>query len=127
MIQASEKFYCPFKDCSALLVDEKAEIEESECPECRRLFCAKCQVPWHSEISCSDFQELNLNERQREDIQMMNLAQGKEWKRCPNCRIFVERISGCGFMSCRCGCTFCYRCGAPAKDHLCPKCGQLTR
>nr|GMD04438.1 probable E3 ubiquitin-protein ligase RNF144A-B [Ipomoea batatas]GME14500.1 probable E3 ubiquitin-protein ligase RNF144A-B [Ipomoea batatas] len=124
MILASEKFYCPFKDCSALLIDEKVEVAECECPECRRLFCAKCKVPWHSEISCSEFQKLNKNERQREDIQLMNFAAGRQWKRCPNCGIYVERVSGCGFMVCRCRCNFCYTCGAATpKDHFCRNCG----
>ncbi|GFP95349.1 hypothetical protein PHJA_001679200 [Phtheirospermum japonicum] len=38
MILDTEKFYCPFKDCSALLVDDKngknEVIGESECPDC---------------------------------------------------------------------------------------------
>jgi len=52
-IPSSQKFYCPFKDCSALLLKDVPEvrsstepavvvIKESECPECRRLFCAQC-------------------------------------------------------------------------------------
>ncbi|PNX95389.1 putative E3 ubiquitin-protein ligase RNF144A-like protein, partial [Trifolium pratense] len=47
------KFYCPFKDCSAMLLDEnegggeEEYIRESECPFCHRLFCARCHVPWH--------------------------------------------------------------------------------
>ncbi|XP_031132163.1 probable E3 ubiquitin-protein ligase RNF217 [Ipomoea triloba] len=131
MILSLEKFYCPYKDCSALLIDEnleiKVEVAECECPECRRLFCAKCKVPWHSEISCSEFQKLNKNERQREDIQLMNFAAGRQWKRCPNCGIYVERVSGCGFMVCRCRCNFCYTCGAATpKDHFCRNCGQIT-
>ncbi|CAH9141527.1 unnamed protein product [Cuscuta epithymum] len=127
VIEASDKFYCPFRDCSALLEDdEKAEIQESECPECRRLFCARCRVPWHSDISCQDFQSLNDTERQGEDLELMKFARGKDWKRCPSCRIFVDRISGCDFLSCRCGCAFCYKCGAPAANHICPNCGQIT-
>ncbi|KAK1287124.1 hypothetical protein QJS10_CPB19g01985 [Acorus calamus] len=41
VILGSVKFYCPFKDCSALLIDEGVVFEESECPHCHRLFCAK--------------------------------------------------------------------------------------
>jgi len=37
-----DKFYCPFKDCSALLLnDGSVEIRETECPHCHRLFCAR--------------------------------------------------------------------------------------
>ncbi|GFQ02132.1 probable E3 ubiquitin-protein ligase rnf217 [Phtheirospermum japonicum] len=60
VILATQKFYCPFKDCSALLVDDKNEaIAESECPDCNRLFCAQCKVPWHSGIDCTGFKKLN--------------------------------------------------------------------
>ncbi|KAE8715371.1 agamous-like MADS-box protein AGL62-like [Hibiscus syriacus] len=53
MVMASQKFYCPFKDCSAMLVDDGGcNVVESECPVCHRLFCAQCKVPWHAGISC---------------------------------------------------------------------------
>ncbi|KAK2645115.1 hypothetical protein Ddye_020310 [Dipteronia dyeriana] len=104
VIVGAQKFYCPFKDCSALLINDAEEeetIRESECPYCHRLFCAHCRVPWHSEIDCADFQKLNKNEREREDIMLMKLAQNKKWQRCPNCRYYVEKKEGCLFMYCR--------------------------
>ncbi|GJR69092.1 RNA-directed DNA polymerase, eukaryota, partial [Tanacetum coccineum] len=42
----SEKFYCLFKDCSALLVDDGGEaVTSSECPHCNCLFCAQWAEP----------------------------------------------------------------------------------
>lgn len=36
-------FYCPFADCSALLIrEEQDENDESQCPHCERVVCAKC-------------------------------------------------------------------------------------
>ncbi|KAF2301664.1 hypothetical protein GH714_028547 [Hevea brasiliensis] len=54
LISASQRFYCPFKDCSAMLVadNEGEAIREAECPFCHRLFCARCYVPWHSGVEC---------------------------------------------------------------------------
>ncbi|KAM7256386.1 hypothetical protein ACFE04_012127 [Oxalis oulophora] len=47
------KVYCPFKDCAAMIIDEGGNvIKESECPYCRRLFCAQCKVPWHAGVQC---------------------------------------------------------------------------
>ncbi|OVA06917.1 zinc finger protein [Macleaya cordata] len=113
LILASQKIYCPFKDCSALLVNEGDEvIREAECPLCFRLFCAQCKVPWHSEIKCEDFQKLNKNERAQEDIMFMKLAKNKNWKRCPNCKIYVEKKDGCWHITCRCKFEFCYDCGS---------------
>ncbi|KAA8534730.1 hypothetical protein F0562_029828 [Nyssa sinensis] len=124
VILASEKFYCPFKDCSALLIDDRGGevITQSECPNCRRLFCVQCKVAWHSDIECADFQKLNKDERESEDIMLMQLAKNKKWIRCPKCRFYVEKSQGCSFMRCRCGYTFCYNCGAPLKEHYCSNC-----
>ncbi|GAA0165997.1 ubiquitin-protein ligase [Lithospermum erythrorhizon] len=103
-----QKFYCPFKDCSALLIDDDGGgkfgggvIRESECPNCRRLFCVQCKVPWHPDVDCADFQKLNVDEREREDILLINLAKNKSWTRCPKCKFYVERIDGCFFIHCR--------------------------
>ncbi|XP_019459970.1 PREDICTED: uncharacterized protein LOC109359732 [Lupinus angustifolius] len=41
MILENEKLYCPYKDCSALMVNDGGELVKlSECPNCRRLFYA---------------------------------------------------------------------------------------
>lgn len=101
-ILGSQKFYCPFKDCSALLVNDGEEIvAQSECPNCWRLFCAQCKTSWYAGIDCAEFQKSNRDERERENIMMMELAKNKNWKRCPNCRFYVERTSGCMYMKCR--------------------------
>ncbi|KAK8952271.1 hypothetical protein KSP39_PZI003667 [Platanthera zijinensis] len=96
------KFYCPFKDCSALMIDDKDnEIKDAECPHCSRLFCAHCRVPWHAGLSCGEFQNLDKEERQQEDLMLMNLAKKSQWQRCPKCKFFVEKRSGCMFITCR--------------------------
>ncbi|TYH15392.1 hypothetical protein ES288_A05G038400v1 [Gossypium darwinii] len=49
MVLGLQSFYCPYKDCSMLLIDDGGEaVKELECPNCRRLFCAQCKVPWHA-------------------------------------------------------------------------------
>ncbi|KAJ6945409.1 E3 ubiquitin-protein ligase RNF217 [Populus alba x Populus x berolinensis] len=114
VISASQRFYCPFKDCSALLVDdnEGETIRESECPFCHRLFCAQCSVPWHPGVDCDEYQRLNEDERGREDLMVRELAKDKKWGRCPKCKFYVERTEGCPHMVCRCRFEFCYGCEA---------------
>ncbi|KAG8379610.1 hypothetical protein BUALT_Bualt07G0106700 [Buddleja alternifolia] len=86
MIDNSERFYCPYKDCSSLLVNDGDEVvRESECPFCRRLFCAQCNVAWHSGVGCEEYMSLNENERRREDLMVHELAKRKKWQRCPRC------------------------------------------
>ncbi|MBA0774862.1 hypothetical protein Gotri_010041 [Gossypium trilobum] len=94
-ISASQRFYCPFRDCSASLLNDGGEvIREAECPFCHRLFCAQCYVPWHPGIACEDLQRLNEDERGREDLMVRELAKENKWARCPKCKYYVERTVG---------------------------------
>ena len=119
IIAASQRFYCPFRDCSAMLVDDNGGevIRESECPVCRRLFCATCYVPWHSGVGCEEYQMMNEDEKGREDLMLRELAQEKKWRRCPQCKFYVEKIEGCLHITCRCTYQFCYACGAQWTQH----------
>lgn len=121
LIHASQKFYCPYKDCSAMLVNDSDEmVRESECPVCWRLFCAQCYVPWHCGVECEEFWRLNADERGREDLMVRELAKSKQWARCPHCKFFVEKTEGCLHMTCRCGSQFCYKCGVTWSEiHAC--------
>ncbi|OAY52618.1 E3 ubiquitin-protein ligase RNF144B [Manihot esculenta] len=112
LISASQRFYCPFRDCSAMMVadSEGESIKEAECPFCHRSFCAWCCVPWHSGVECEVFQKLNEDERGREDLMVMEIAKEKKWSRCPNCKFYVERTEGCPHITCRCSFQFCYGC-----------------
>ncbi|KAG1334388.1 putative E3 ubiquitin-protein ligase ARI11 [Cocos nucifera] len=98
-------FYCPYKDCSALLIHEgginSEVIRESECPYCYRLFCVQCKVPWHPEITCEAYQQLGEHEKEEEDLMLMKMAKSQHWQRCPKCKFYVERIDGCNYMRCR--------------------------
>ncbi|XP_076890393.1 E3 ubiquitin-protein ligase RSL1-like [Bidens hawaiensis] len=123
LINESLKFYCPFKDCSVMLVDDGGvTITSSECPNCHRLFCVQCKVAWHCGINCIEYQSLKKGEKSPNDILLTNLAKEKRWMKCPNCKLFVEKTSGCNHISCRCGHQFCYRCGKPdnGHGHICP-------
>ncbi|KAH7542040.1 hypothetical protein FEM48_Zijuj02G0031300 [Ziziphus jujuba var. spinosa] len=80
--------------------DRKQCVRKSECPNCRRLFCAKCKVSWHSGIVCSEFRKLKKNEREKEDVMLMKLAHNKRWGRCPDCSFLVEKRNGCSHIKC---------------------------
>ncbi|RHN67555.1 putative transcription factor C2H2 family [Medicago truncatula] len=113
-IALKEKFYCPYKNCSLLLVNEEAgrAITSCECPYCHRLFCAQCKVPWHGNMNCQEFQKSEIGQGLKQsDRKFLELAKREKWKRCPKCSMHVQRTTGCEHMRCRCGCHFCYICG----------------
>ncbi|MED6131909.1 hypothetical protein PIB30_014355 [Stylosanthes scabra] len=97
-IPENVKLYCPFNDCSALLITNNNDDDvQSDCPHCKRSICVKCKVPWHSELSCEKFQELKNNSN---DL-MLDLVKRRKWKQCPNCKCYVEKKDGCDYMTCR--------------------------
>ncbi|XP_059307039.1 uncharacterized protein LOC132058600 [Lycium ferocissimum] len=80
----SLKLYCPYKDCSAMLVVDRSEtVIYSECPNCSRLFCAQGNVSWNEGLGCKEFQRLGRA------VMLMGIAKNKKWRRCPKCKSYV--------------------------------------
>ncbi|KAL2336355.1 hypothetical protein Fmac_010801 [Flemingia macrophylla] len=118
LLLESQKFYCPFKDCSAMLIyDAEEVVTASECPHCNRLFCAQCKVSWHAGVECREFQNLKQSEREKEDLMVIELAKNQSWRRCSKCNFYVEKVDGCSHVTCRCGNEFCYACGSSWSSH----------
>ncbi|XP_050233820.1 E3 ubiquitin-protein ligase RSL1 [Mercurialis annua] len=123
----SDGIYCPYPNCSVLLdpreclsarASSSSQSDNScvECPVCQRFICVDCGVPWHSSLSCEEFQNLPLDERDAADITLHRLAENKRWRRCQQCRRMIELTQGCYHMTCWCGHEFCYSCGAEYSD-----------
>ncbi|KAL3634063.1 hypothetical protein CASFOL_021117 [Castilleja foliolosa] len=110
LIPESQKLYCPFRDCSAMLVNDSVEsLKQTHCLVCSRAFCAECRVPWHSEFTCKEFRKLK---GVKNDRIVKVLAKKKNWKKCLNCKMYVEKTNGsCPHIMCRCRYEFCYWCG----------------
>ncbi|KAG6725262.1 hypothetical protein I3842_02G024300 [Carya illinoinensis] len=88
-----QTFYCPFKDCSAVLEnDNEGEvIRESECPSCHRLFCAQCYVAWHPGVDCEEYQRLNEDERGGGRSYGEGASKGKEMDEVPPLQILCGK------------------------------------
>uniref|UniRef100_A0A2P2QM81 RBR-type E3 ubiquitin transferase n=1 Tax=Rhizophora mucronata TaxID=61149 RepID=A0A2P2QM81_RHIMU len=123
----SNRIYCPYPNCSALLNPQECVLTTAssssqsdnncvECPICQRFICVDCCVPWHSSMSCEEYQNLPLEERDAADITLHHLVQNKRWRRCQHCRRMIELTQGCYHMTCWCGHEFCYSCGSEYRD-----------
>ncbi|KAK1279865.1 hypothetical protein QJS04_geneDACA020449 [Acorus gramineus] len=95
-----DKVHCPYNDCSELVVDECKQSNvkrQTKCPICKRLFCYRCRVPWHTGYFC----DRHGVRRDKDDVLFDRLALNRSWKRCPKCDRCVELVSGCSYMKCR--------------------------
>ncbi|GLC42598.1 hypothetical protein PLESTF_000735500 [Pleodorina starrii] len=135
-LDPAQLMYCPHKACSSPLLLAEEDMpppnQPATCPACGKGFCPTCRIPgWHQGYTCAAFQALPAHLRSAEDAAMLQLSERQQWKRCPACKLVVERSEGCNHMKCRCGCDFCYGCGKPYKDtsptpdnaHGTPACG----
>ncbi|KAL0012732.1 hypothetical protein SO802_007840 [Lithocarpus litseifolius] len=123
---ASPKFTCVDDFYSSAVFDEEEawiffDVMDEKCAEELQLqeaLMGCCSVPWHSVVDCEEFQRLNEDEKDRDDLIFRELAKEKKWMRCPHCKYHVERTDGCLHMTCRCAFQFCYGCGAQwTNDH----------
>ncbi|ESP02642.1 hypothetical protein LOTGIDRAFT_138098 [Lottia gigantea] len=82
---------------------------EVVCDKCELRWCFPCHGPWHEGLSCKDYRKGDRL------LQMwaLEMKSGQvNAQRCPRCKIFIQRTSGCDHMTCSsCKTSFCYRCG----------------
>lgn len=126
-VDVLQGMHCPFPNCSVLLnpsrclplresSSSQSDVNCIECPECARFICIRCCVPWHVSMSCEEYQNLPVDERDEGDITLHRLAQNNRWRQCQQCRRIIELTQGCYHMTCWCGHEFCYSCGAEYRD-----------
>lgn len=111
-IPVSEKVYCPYPKCSALM--SKTEVLQysisfivgarqsgrRKCLKCHKLFCIKCKVPWHTNMSCDYYEMMNPNVYAGEKL-LECLARERLWKQCLKCNHMIELADGCYHITCR--------------------------
>ncbi|KAF7071804.1 hypothetical protein CFC21_077052 [Triticum aestivum] len=129
-IPPTQKIYCPYLKCSALmsLSEVIQPMQEScskytvadsatlrKCVKCRGSFCISCRVPWHDRMTCQDYKMMHPHAHSG-DAKLENLAERRLWRKCVKCQHMIELAEGCYHMTCVCGYEFCYTCGKEWKD-----------
>ncbi|TGO89658.1 hypothetical protein BPOR_0099g00130 [Botrytis porri] len=88
------------------------------CDHCNFKTCVKHKLPWHEGLSCDEFDvdDSQIERLEQEEATAKLLA--KDSRICPQCKECVVRSDGCDHMSCRCGNSWCYLCGADWENIL---------
>ena len=99
-ISPTEKVYCLYPRCSALMSKSDVlqyaknvyvDVEESgarKCMKCHNFFCIKCKAPWHLNMNCYDYKRSNPNAH-RGDKNLKSLAKSNRWRQCLECNHMV--------------------------------------
>ncbi|XP_076361021.1 E3 ubiquitin-protein ligase RNF217-like isoform X1 [Tachypleus tridentatus] len=86
-----------------------ANVRRITCPECQLDWCFSCHSPWHTELTCKQYQK---GDRLVKSWAKKTTHGQINAQRCPKCKIYIQRSSGCDHMHCsHCKTDFCYRCG----------------
>lgn len=118
-LQAMSEFrWCSAVNCGSGQLHEGSllELPIMFCGACRKMTCAQHQCPWHVNMTCEEYDELNQNAARATDAYIV-----RHTKPCPQCQHAIEKNGGCDHMTCsQCRHEFCFRCLAPfepIRDH----------
>ncbi|CAI2369937.1 unnamed protein product [Moneuplotes crassus] len=117
--QSDEVYYnCLTPDCKNQFVHSPdGEDYSYTCFFCHKSYCLRCKVEWHENFSCEEYRK--YKGYPEEDRQFQKYLDGTPFKQCPKCGHWVEKVSGCNHITCRCKYEFCYICTAKHKTCNC--------
>ena len=111
-VPVQDRWYCPNStSCGKWIPPSKHRLRSSveRCPHCSTRICPACRGTAHAKRSdCPTDDGLDA---------AIALAESHGWRKCNQCKTFVERREGCLHMTCRCRYQFCYACGS--RWHTC--------
>uniref|UniRef100_A0A8D3CAI9 RBR-type E3 ubiquitin transferase n=2 Tax=Scophthalmus maximus TaxID=52904 RepID=A0A8D3CAI9_SCOMX len=108
--------WCPSSTCQAVCQlkesDSPALPQLVQCAVCALEFCSACKANWHPGQAC---QENNLPITSFLPGENSSFYKNEEddapIKRCPKCKVYIERDEGCAQMMCKnCKHAFCWYC-----------------
>ena len=100
------------------------DIPVATCLDCEKSWCFKCQKENHWPSSCDTYEKYIELKAMNPELEfdktgavIDNRHLDKMIKRCPNCKIYIEKLDGCNRMMCQCNYEFCWRCLQDRYDH----------
>uniref|UniRef100_A0A673HVS5 RBR-type E3 ubiquitin transferase n=1 Tax=Sinocyclocheilus rhinocerous TaxID=307959 RepID=A0A673HVS5_9TELE len=101
--------WCPSSSCQAVCQLNESEVQlpqPVQCPQCSLRFCSACRADCPTGHTCQESLPITTflpGENGEEDEAPI--------KRCPKCKVYIERDEGCAQMMCKnCKHAFCWYC-----------------
>jgi len=100
--------HCPTPGCSQVYrCNRSLSSSVLHCPSCLAAVCSTCHKAHEGTIwkACTPHSDATEQERLNN-----KLAIKLGFKKCPECRIWIEKMGGCDHVYCRCGAHICWVC-----------------
>jgi hypothetical protein len=110
--------WCPNpKGCGNAMCREQGNTNnKAVCDKCNFEFCFECCEEWHSG-TCEEYQQWKI-ENKKTDIKFSEWTKNNNTKKCPKCKIIIQKNDGCNHMTCtHCNYQFCWLCGGKYSDN----------
>jgi len=116
-VQTSKDLHmCLGADCNYVQrIFDRKNLSDILCEACGHVYCVKCSQNGHRPCPC-DVADAWI-------VKATSEAENMQWilaktKKCPKCRVPIEKNQGCNHMTCRnCRYEFCWLCKGDWKEH----------
>ncbi|XP_030777121.1 E3 ubiquitin-protein ligase RNF144A isoform X1 [Rhinopithecus roxellana] len=105
--------WCPASTCQAVCQLQDVGLQTPQpvqCKACHMEFCSTCKASWHPGQGCPETMPITFLPGETSAAFKME-EDDAPIKRCPKCRVYIERDEGCAQMMCKnCKHAFCWYC-----------------
>ncbi|KAF5903401.1 disintegrin and metalloproteinase domain-containing protein 17 isoform X1, partial [Clarias magur] len=106
--------WCPSSSCQAVCQLKEADSARPQlvrCGNCTLEFCSACKASWHPGQECQENPPITAFLPGESSSFFKSDEDDAPIKRCPKCKVYIERDEGCAQMMCKnCKHAFCWYC-----------------
>ncbi|MBW03078.1 E3 ubiquitin-protein ligase-like protein, partial [Eschrichtius robustus] len=105
--------WCPASTCQAVCQLQEMGLQTPQlvqCKACDTEFCSACKASWHPGQGCPETMPITFLPGETSSAFPLE-EDDVPIKRCPKCKVYIERDEGCAQMMCKnCKHAFCWYC-----------------
>lgn len=105
--------WCPASTCQAVCQLQDMGLQSPQlvqCKACAMEFCSACKASWHPGQGCPETMPITFLPGETSSAFKLE-EDDAPIKRCPKCKVYIERDEGCAQMMCKnCKHAFCWYC-----------------